>query len=196
MLPDYPEIKNYLRRQFILSVEKTQKDPFLSLIPVHFVHEGNAFSVTSVDGFSQEGVYKEIAAQWQVSREEMITKGPEVYFSAAEKISQEFNKQKAKQLMDKMDEATQKTGNVIDAKSKPLSPDLILSALDKIAIDFDESGYPIFPNLVVSPEQFEKMKTEIPKWESDPTIAVRHKLIIDKKRDEWIERENNRKLVD
>ena len=80
MLPDYPEIKNYLRKEFILSVEKAQKDPLLSLIPVHVVHEGNAFSVKSVNGFSQEGVYEELAAKWEVSREEMMTKGPEVYF--------------------------------------------------------------------------------------------------------------------
>jgi hypothetical protein len=196
MLPDYPEIKKYLRREFILSLEKDRKDPLLSTIPVHVIHEGNIFSTTSVDGFSQEGAYKEIAAKWEVSREEMMTQGPEAYFSSAEKVAKELDKQKAKQLIEKIEEATQRTGNIVDAKSKPLSPDLILSALDKIAIDFDELGNPVFPYLVVSPEQFEKIKADIPKWESDPITNVRYKLIIDKKRQEWIDRENNRKLVD
>ncbi len=49
---------------------------------------------------------------------------------------------------------------------------------------------------ILNPEQFEKIKTEIPKWEADPIFNTRHKLIIEKKRQEWIDRENNRKLVD
>lgn len=196
MLPDYPEIKRFLRKEFILSLDRLQNNPLLETIPVHIIHEGDAFSVTSVNGFSQEGAYRKIAAKWEISREEMMTKGPEAYLSRTEQVAKELNDQKAKQLIEKMEEVTQRTGNVVDAKSKPLSPDLILSALDKIAIDFDELGNPIFPKLVLSPKQFEKIKTEIPKWEADPTINARHKLIIEKKRQEWIDRENNRKLVD
>jgi len=45
------------------------------------------------------------------------------------------------------------------------------------------------------PEQFEQIKTEIPKWEADPIFNARHKLLIEKKRQERIDRENNEKLV-
>lgn len=48
----------------------------------------------------------------------------------------------------------------------------------------------------IRPELYAICKTEIPKWEADPILNVRHKLIIEKKRQEWIDRENNRKLVD
>ena len=53
----------------------------------------------------------------------------------------------SQQIFKKMDEATQKTGNILDVKSQPLSPDLVLEALKKVSIDFDEAGNPIYPNI-------------------------------------------------
>jgi hypothetical protein len=63
-------------------------------------------------------------------------------------------------------------------------------------MDFDELGFPIYPTLILSPDLYEKVKSELQRWSSDPKVIARQKEIIDKKRKEWLDRESNRKLVD
>jgi hypothetical protein len=139
MLPDFPEIKRYLRKTFLLTIEKEmRKNGLLSQIAVHETHEGNAFKLTSAEGFLQEGKYKELSSKFEIPREEMISKGPEAYLDKAVQIAKDISGEREKQIFEKMDEVTKMTRNIVNAESKPLSPDLILSALDKIAIDFDE----------------------------------------------------------
>ena len=201
MLPDYPTAKRHLQKEFATAIRReTKKDPVMSMIRFRESYEGNTFKFTTYDGFSQIGTYKEIATKFEISKDEMLKRGPEAYFSRVQQIAREWVKQQSRLLFQKMDEVTEITGNVVDAKSKPLSPELILAALDKVAISFDEFGNPNLPALVVHPDKLERMKEEFRKHESDPLFTMKYKLmfklIIDKKRQEWLDRESDRKLVD
>jgi hypothetical protein len=197
MLPDYPKMKKYLEKRFSDAIkDEIQKDPLLSTLKVRKVHEGDVLVSSSVEGFSERIEYKEISAKFEIKNEEIIEKGPDAYFSRVKQIAKEIGGQQSQIFIKKMDEVTQRTGNVVNAKARPLSPQLILEALEKIAFDFDEHGNPIFPSLVVSPQQYEKIKKEIPKWESDPDLRTKHTELIEKKRKEWLDRESNRKLAD
>jgi len=86
--------------------------------------------------------------------------------------------------------ATELTGNKVDAKGSPINPDLILNMLDKIEIRFDEDDNPILPQIHLAPKQFNKMK------DMKFTIeqAERQKTIIDRKRKEWYAKKRYRKL--
>jgi len=197
MLPDYPKIKKDLQKRFSDAIkEEIQKDPLLSSLRVRMVNEGNAVVSSSVEGFTQKIEYKEISAKFEIKNEEIIEKGPIAVFSRVKQIAREIGGQQSQMFIKKMDEVTQRTGNVVNAKARPLSPQLILEALEKIAIDFDELGNPIFPSLVVSPQQYEKIKKDFPKWESDLDFRKKQAELIEKKRKEWLDRESNRKLAD
>lgn len=197
MLPDYPKIKKDIQKRFSEAIkEEMQKDPLLSSLRVRMINEGNTVVSSSVEGFSERIEYKEISAKFEIKNEEIIEKGPDAYFSRVKQIAKDMGKQQSQMFIKKMDEVVQRTGNIVNAKSRPLSPQLILEALEKIAIDFDEHGNPIFPTLVVSPQQYKKIKEEIPKWESNPDLRRRHMEVMEKKRKEWLDRENSRKLVD
>ena len=197
MLPDYPSMKRRIQKKFAEAIKKEiQKDPLLSQIRIRQVHEGDVLTSSSVDGYSESVEYKLISAKLEIPQEEIIDKGPDAFFSRMDKIAVEMAKQQSQLLFEKIEKATERTRHIVDAKSKTLSPQLILEALEKIAIDFDDYGNPIFPSLVLHPDQYEKIKDEIPKWESDPEVRRKHKELIEKKRKEWIDRENSRKLVD
>jgi hypothetical protein len=197
MLPDYPSIKRKIKKKFVEAVEKEiQKDPLLSTIKSHHVREGDRLTSSSIDGYSESVEYKTMTAKFEITKEEIINKGPDAIFSKVDELAKEMVKQKSQLIFNKMEEVTERTGQVVDAKSKPLSPQLILEGLEKVAIDFDEYGKPIFPSLVLSHDQYEKIKDKIPKWEADPEFQKKHKELIEKKRQEWIDRENCRKLVD
>lgn len=197
MLPDYPSMKRKIQKKFGETIKKeSQKDPLLSQIKRRLVHEGDVLTVSDIEGYSESVEHKLISAKLEIAKEEIINKGPDAFFSKVDKLAKEMAKQQSQLFFNKMEEVAERTGQVVDAKSKPLSPQLILQVLEKVAIDFDEYGNPIFPSLVLSPDQYEKIKDEIPKWESDPEVRRKHKELIEKKRLEWIDRESRRKLVD
>lgn len=54
-------------------------------------------------------------------------------------------------VFDYLSKICEATGNVVDAAGRPLTHELILSALEKVEIDFDENDEPIMPTLVVHP---------------------------------------------
>lgn len=201
MLPDYPETKRHLQKEFIAAIGKeTKKDPIISMIHFRESYEGDTFRFTTDDGFSQTGTYKEISTKFEISKDEIVKKGPDAYFSRIPQIAKDWIERQSRLLFQKMDEVTETTGNIVDAKSKPLSPELILAALDKVAVSFDEFGNANLPAIVVHPDKLERMKKEFQRYESDPLLMIKYKLmyklIIDKKRQEWLDRESDRKLVD
>ena len=201
VLPDYPKTKRYLQKEFTAAIKKeTKKDPIISMIHFRESYEGDTFKFTTEDGFSQTGTYEEISTKFEITKDEVVKRGPEAYFSRVQKIGEEWIELQSRLLFQKMNEVTEITGNIVDAKSKPLSPELILAALDKVAISFDEYGNANLPALVVHPDKLESMKKEFRKYESDPLFMIKYKLtyklIIDKKRQEWFDRESDRKLVD
>jgi hypothetical protein len=197
MLPDYPKIKDHIKREFnSLARGESSKDPLLSGIQIQEVHEGDTYSITSIDGIKQDDTYKKIEARFDITKEEMMTKGPEIYFSKAKEVAKTMIEQESKQVISKLTEAAEKAGNVVDGKSKPLSPDTIFEAMEKIRMDFDEFGNPIFPTLLLLPEMLDRIRSEIPKWESDPKVMAKQREIVEKKRKEWLDRESYRKLVD
>jgi hypothetical protein len=107
-----------------------------------------------------------------------------------------MKKQQAQLFFTKIEEATEKTGNIVDGKGKPFSPEFFLEALDKILIEFDDQGQPYLPTMFVSPELGNRIKDKLPEWESDPNHKKQFDELINKKRAEWNDRESHRKLVD
>lgn len=192
MLPDFPRLKEELQEKFLKSIQnEIRKDPILSQIKMSPIYEGNKLSVSTIDGYTQTSDYPKISSKFGAKHEEVIEKGPEVMFSKVHEIAQDIIKQQSRNLFKKMHEITEITGNALDAK-QPLSPELVLEALKQISIDFDNTGNPIYPLLIVPPNQFEKIKN----WQIDPEFRRKHQEIIEQKRKEWIDRENRRKLVD
>lgn len=175
---------------------KNQEDPFLSQIKNKYIHEGNILTASDVDGYSKSGNYQAISAKFKIENEEMIDKGPEALFSKVPEIARDIEKQQSQMILKEIDEVTKRTGNVVDAKSKPISAEIYLQCLETLAINFDEYGNPILPSLVVPHNKFEKTKEAIRKWETEPEFQKKLRSLIEKKRKEWIDRQNRRKLVD
>jgi hypothetical protein len=197
MLPDFPTVKKKIEDDFNKKIrEKVSSAPFLSQIRRKRVHEGNILTSSSVEGYTERGEYKLISSGFLIKPDEIIEKGVEAFFSQIDKISEEFINQQSQVIFKKMDEVTERTGNIVNAKGKGIYPEIILEALEKVTIDFDEFGNPHFPALILNPKDWEKIKDKIPKWEADPNLRKKHLELVEKKRREWRDRESHRKLVD
>ena len=77
-----------------------------------------------------------------------------------------------------------------------MTPELIMKTLEKIDISFDEFGNPLIPTLIVRPEILKKMEENVDIWKETPESREKMRKLIEKKRSEWIDRQNRRKLVD
>ena len=197
MLPDFPTVKKKIENDFNKKIrEKMNNDLVLSQIGRKRVHEGNIHTSSSMDGYTESSEYKYISSGFSISTDEIIEKGVDAFISQIDKISEELIKQQLQLLFKKMDEITERTGNIVNAKGKNISPEVILEALDKVQFDFDEFGNPLYPSLVLHPNDMEKIKDEIPKWDIDPIWKKCLELLVEKKRREYHDRESHRKLVD
>ena len=116
--------------------------------------------------------------------------------ASLEKIAKEFESQQSKMIFERVNKATAKTGNMVNAGGQDINPDLILQVLETIEIDFNEAGQPRLPTLVASPEQIQRLKEKMPEWEKDESYKRKFDELIKRKRQEWNDRESHRKLVD
>jgi hypothetical protein len=87
-----------------------------------------------------------------------------------------------------MHKVTEDAGQVIDARGRPLTHDLVLDMFEKLQIDFDEDGQPQMPTIVVPPKVYEKL------GEPTPEQMKRRDEIIERKRSEFLARRRVRKL--
>lgn len=98
-------------------------------------------------------------------------------------------------LLQRMDEAVEKTGNKLDMRGQPLTVDSILKMLAMVQIDFTQAGEPILPSMLVHPDMVPKLKKLEEESKADPTFERRRSEIIEKQREAWRAREADRRLV-
>lgn len=148
------------------------------------------------EGDVDKSGYSLFSAELRVSTDDIIKLGFKAFIKGLNKTAQELKGQQSEMVFKKFSEVTTKTGNIVDAGGQPISPDLIFKTLEKMQLDFDENEKPLMPTMVVSPQQYEKMKEKIVEWEKDPEYQKQFEHLMRRKRKEWHDRESNRKLVD
>jgi hypothetical protein len=194
MLPDFPRAKEALQRYFISQIDRRSKSQLLDSIPNIRVHEGDGTAP-----FNRERADKDasiIQARLEVNDEDVIRDGYGAFQSKIDTVAKELETQKEKILISAMDRTARTTGNVTSAKGQPFSPRIILDALEKMEIEFDDKGKSKGLVLVVSPAIGEVISKNIADWEKNPEYAKAFDELMEKKRKEWRDREDSRKLVD
>lgn len=196
MLPDFPELKRklWVLREARMQKLKREHNRSLSQATVFDVEEGHR-----VMGIDNEGSRSEVPIESHTSEitltfeefETLTQDEIEEKFNAA---AQEIANQAERQMIAILDRAAESSGNVIK-QTGPFSHKAHLDALEKVDLSFDEMGNPDIPTIWCHPEMREKMLavSAVPMSREE---EQRRRSIIDKKREEWRDRENRRKLVD
>jgi hypothetical protein len=131
MLPNFPTVKKKIGDDFNKKIrEKVSSAPFLSQIRRKRVHEGNILTSSSMEGYTESSEYERISSGFSIKTDEIIEKGVGAFFSQIDKISEELIKQQSQVIFKKMDEVTERTGNIVNAKGKGIYPEIILEALE------------------------------------------------------------------
>jgi hypothetical protein len=114
----------------------------------------------------------------------------EDYTCHLDELAQSQIKAVASQFFKGLTEITDATGMTVNGKGKPFSYDMYVDLLDKLGVDFDDKGEPIFPTLVVPPQLLDRLKNLKP----TPEQLKRRNEIIERKRAEFNAKKRFRRL--
>jgi hypothetical protein len=196
LLPDYPKLKESIKeRLYYAAIEEMSKEfPIASIAKMRCIHEGQSSSLVREDGSVTVIELKRLKSQMFMSYEECETSALSFVYDKMQTAIKEIIKQQAEMFVSTIDEAVTKTGNNIDMKGQKLTPDHILDMLKKIHIEFDSNGNPFMPKILAGTKGNESLIEAIKGLDIEPYKSKFENLINEKKR-EYLDRENNRKLV-
>jgi len=114
--------------------------------------------------------------------------------SRLDDCASEVARQQTEYALQVIQQAIDEGGYVQRAKVR-LSPDVLLGALEHIGMEFDRTGNPVRPTLFVHPSRQHAVEGILRLLDTDPTLKRRMDEIVRAKREEWRDREINRRLV-
>jgi len=199
MLPDFPELKiRLLRLAWFEHRGHIQADELIGAIRAVPYHEGRGFTTGDVDGYVEHTEPEIMTFPYEIERSAIIERGLDAFRESLAKATTLQIQAMHEMLLRKTAEATERIGNKVDAGGQPFSAELYFQMLETVRIDFDELGRPDISGtrMVMHPDQAEHVRALTEQWEKDESFQQRYRDIMLKKREDWRDRESNRKLVD
>ena len=198
MFPDFPIVKERGNR-LLLSWTQSQIpliSPLLRGVSRTRQYEGATGEIIRPDASSAKLEYPPTEFEFVLSREEMKEFDLQRLQAKLLELAKHFADSQKKQMLQKVSQAAESVGNVVDAQGK-LTKEHILEMFRRVQMDFDPvTGEPRMPTLVAHPDTIAKLMEQAKEWEKDPEFLAEHERIMETKKDEWNARESNRKLVD
>ena len=193
MLPDFLKTKQKLEK--MLDSER-KKAELLHLGPIadtpkSMIFEGNKSIIIREDGSCEEVKMEKVTSKLEVKWEEVETMTHEAVLNKIDGTAKEMAEQIAKSFYETLSEAAEEADNVISSDRKSLSIDLLLEGLKGMHLSFDEEGNPSGLTFAGSPKLRPAFAEVLLQAESDP----RYQELMERKKEEWRVRENNRELV-
>jgi hypothetical protein len=199
MLPDFPNLKRRLLRLVEFDFrQRVQADGLMGAIKATPYYEGGRFAAGDVEGYVEETTPEVTAIPYEINRPAIIERGVDAFIESTRKAVALQIQALHEMLLRKVGEAADRVGNQFDAGGQPFSAELYFKMLETVQIDFDSQGRPdtSSTHLVMHPDQAARVEPLLAQWEADESFQRRYREVMLKKREEWRDRESNRKLVD
>lgn len=199
MLPDFPKVKRRTGREFFRQVEARipALTPLLQGVAKFRQHEGRTGRIVRTDNSEGELNYPITEVAMQVDRESMRRFDPAAMSEKVAHLAKEFGAQQSRKMLETVSEAATQAGNVVSAGGQPVTQDMFLELFRRVEMDFDPVTLAPKPGFafVMHPDMAESFLPKAKEWERDPVYNAKYERIMDQKRDEWRDREADRKLV-
>ena len=199
MLPDFPDVKRRLVRLALFGFrQRVHQDGLIGSVKRMPFFEGRRFEAGDVGGYVDKFEPVLTSTPVEIDRAALVERGIDAFVEGLQRAVEPQTRALHELFLQRATEAMDRVGNRIDAEDQPMSADLFLRMLEKMEIDFTEDGLPDISGLrlVTNPAQGEHFQRLLKEWGTDASILRRYSDLMHKKRDEWRDRESNRKLVD
>lgn len=194
MLPDFPALKNELAKHLHDALDRMvdAKAPLLAKIQQIGQPEGKIHAYDRIGAEPKSEGPETIAIPIKVELAEVPELVGDKLFAKLDALAMELAQKKMELFDRKFRESVEEVGNAFNANGAPLTQDMFLVMLERVDMDFGPDGRPTGEMRFTSP----KADAAFQKWFSEPCFMSRYNLVLDRKRNEWRDRESNRKLVD
>jgi hypothetical protein len=199
VLPDFPELKAELDNHIRVKLRRKMdaRDSVVSQVRQHTQHEGliQRYKQLGPDGKVVEEGFEVLSTEFVTSVDEIPTLVGNNLEKKLDEIAEKTAANLAAAFYKKVGEVCQEAGNSMNAGGQPLSAEHVLQMMDKVEMEFDQTGKPT-TQIVFHPNMTESFKKVAEQIENDPELKRRTDAILARKREAWAARESNRKLVD
>lgn len=174
--------------------QRSRRDGVIREIRGHVIHEGAASAIQRSPTDSEKT--KMVAAQAETTMrfDEIESVDVNYIIRKANEIAEQFGRQFSQNLFQTMDEATAKTGQQVDARGSPLTNELIMEMLSKMPIDFEKSPHGDL-TIVTAPQMVPRFQALERELNENPKLRKKMDDLMEKKRNDFREREINRNLA-
>jgi hypothetical protein len=199
VLPDFREVKEKLDQALTqrLREQVKKRDPVLAMIRTLRQHEGHRHVWSTDKGRERSTAYEPAVAEVTINQHETVDWTIADIVRHVDNMADQMIGQIVPNMFATLREASDEVGNVVDGGGRPFSFEMWLEAVEKLQIEFDEhTGQPRLPTMVVNPTLGERVRALLPEWERNAEYKARSSALIARKKEDWDDREGNRKLVD
>jgi hypothetical protein len=197
VLPDFPKIKRHIRDTSSDAVRTlVRQHPTLGEIRTLSVFEGHSTVVREPTG-EHTTPLEQVNVPMPLDRKVLIEKGAAAVFEQVPAIAAQFIAAQLDMLVRGVTKAAEHTGNKLSAGGTPFSQDHYVKMLETVELHFGEDGRPSIPTIFHPDPWFQgRMERKLDEWMKDPAFVARVEAVIAKQRQNWNDRESNRKLAD
>ena len=199
MLPDFIRVKTRVNRDLLRWVRQQIPTvaPLMQGVAKYHQHEGKHGRIVRNDGSEDPIDFKHVSCESVLNREEMKRFDWEALLQKLTAVAEQVGRAQTQQMLAVAGEAAESVGNVVPAGGE-LTPDKFLEVFRRVEMDFDPQTLRPKPGLTIAlhPDIAASVLPKVKKWEKDPKYKAEYERIISVKREEWRDREANRKLVD
>ncbi|MES2062475.1 MAG: hypothetical protein V4456_11180 [Bacteroidota bacterium] len=196
MLPDFRKARAGLREHlnaFLKERTKFHNNAFRD-VPVMVIHEGTGSrTVNAESDFENDMELSSVQGSATVGHDELID-DPTHVFRMLDELAQQMAFEQGRMMVQTVSDVTERTGRVSKRKGDP-GPEVILEMYEKMLITFNKQGLAELPAIHCAPEMVPKLKAALKRIQTEPEYDAQFQQLLARKRQEWNDRENNRKLV-
>lgn len=195
MLFQLAKIDQQFRNAFTDYLQRLAKQRgLLTEIGTNIIYEGTQNQFVRAPNLSEPVKMFAATAESTMTSAEIDEVNLDYIIGHLNNLAEQFAKQISKALIEMMDETTKATGQVVDARGQLLTNDLIIEMLSKMSIDFEHSPDGDLA-IVTAPSGVAALQTLDQQLKSDAEARKKYNAMMERKRDEFREREINRSLV-
>lgn len=199
MLPDFKKAKDRAHRDLLRWVRRSipAVTPLIQGVATVRQHEGRSGSIVRPDETRDTIDYQPQSFELALSRDEMKRSDLRILQEKLKTLSEQIGQAQTKRMLQVAGEAADSVGNVVHADGN-LTQDHFLEMLRRVQMDFDPETLQPAPGFfwVMHPDTAASIIPKVKEWEKDPEFNARYERVMEEKREEWRDREADRKLVD
>jgi hypothetical protein len=196
MLPDFPETKRLFSRFFQTYMRRKMREvsPF-GMLHTRYLHEGRTMKITRADDTKSESGMVQMSSMLEIKVDEIEGLTFEKVIEKHDALVADMAVKQAHFIRERMS-AELPESQTLDGKGKKFDAQMLIDVLDKMQIEFYPDGTPheIYGDgSMFRPERMAAIEKEL---DESPELKRKFDDMMVKKKEAWLAREADRKLVD